>query len=252
MSDSTAVAQPPLERIVYAIRDRISPELILLFGSRATGGAHEDSDYDLMVVLHDSSDLERDRREAYDALQAIGVGADVLVRSVSDYQRRQADPGFLDWLVARKGVLLHSSGAVPQRSARPARVREAPREGLRMWIERAEEDYRAAELSIATADPAMGAVCFHAHACAEKLLKALIVRGGKHPPRTHVLPKLLSLQGPSVRADKALIAACALLKALYPSSRYPEEPLPTVEDARRALDSARLVRDLLLPLVSAV
>ena len=106
MSDSTAVARPPLARIVDAIRDRISPELILLFGSRATGGAREDSDYDLMIVLRDGSDLERGRRDAYDALHAIGVGADVLVRSVSDYQLRQADPGFLDWLVARKGLLL--------------------------------------------------------------------------------------------------------------------------------------------------
>ena len=252
MSDFTAVAEPPLERIVDAIRDRISPELILLFGSRATGGAREDSDYDLMVVLRDGSDLERGRRDAYDALHAIGVGADVLVRSVSDYQRRQADPGFLDWLVSREGVLLHSSGAVPQRSPGPARVREGSREGLRAWIEHAEEDYRTAELSMAATDPGPGAICFHAHACAEKLLKALIVRRGRHPPRTHLLPKLLPLQGPSVRADKALIAACALLEGLYPSSRYPEEPLPTVDQARRAFESATLVRDLLLPLVSAI
>jgi HEPN domain-containing protein/predicted nucleotidyltransferase len=250
MADFTAVAQPQLERMVDAIRDRISLELILLFGSRATGGAREDSDYDLMIVLRDGSDLERGRRDAYDALHAIGAQVDVLVRSVSDYQRRQTDPGFLDWLVSREGVLLHSSGAVPQRSPGPARVREESREGLRAWIERAAEDFRAAELSMAPTDPAPGAICFHAHACAEKLLKALIVRRGRHPPRTHELPQLLSLQGPSVRANRALIAACALLDGLYPSSRYPEEPLPTLDDARRALDSARLVRDRLLPLLS--
>src|SRR5204862_6804434 len=133
-----------------------------------------------------------------------------------------------------------------QRSTRPARVREESREGLQMWIERAEEDFRIAVLSMEATDPAPGAICFHAHACAEKLLKALIVRRGRHPPRTHELPKLLSLQGSSVRADKELMAACALLQALYPSSRYPEQPLPTVDDARRALDSARVARDLLL------
>jgi uncharacterized protein len=249
MADYTAVAQPRLERIVDAIRDRISPELILLFGSRATGAAREDSDYDLMIVLRDGSDLERCRRDAYDALHAIGARVDVLVRSVSDYKRRQADPGFFDWLVSREGVLLHSSGTVPQRSVGPARVREESREGLRAWIERAEEDFRAAELSMAPTDPALGAICFHAHACAEKLLKALIVRRGRHPPRTHALPELLSLQGPSVRADKALIAASALLQALYPGSRYPEESLPTLDDARRAFDSARLVRERLLPLL---
>jgi len=201
MSDFTAVAQPPLERIVDAIRDRISPELILLFGSRATGGAREDSDYDLMIVLRDSSDLECCRRDAYDALHAIGAQVDVLVRSVSDYKRRQADPGFLDWLVSREGVLLHSSGAVPQLSAGPARVREESREGLRAWIERAAEDFRTAELSMAATDAAPGAICFHAHACAEKLLKALIVRRGTHPPRTHALPELLSLHGPGIRDD---------------------------------------------------
>src|ERR1700693_5000155 len=138
MADLTAVAQPGLERIVEAIRDHVSPELILLFGSRALGGAREDSDYDLMVVLRDGSDLERHRREACDALHALGIGAEVLVRSASDYQRRQADPGFLDWLVSREGVLLYSSGALPQRSAGPARVREESREGLRTWIERAD------------------------------------------------------------------------------------------------------------------
>ena len=250
MAEYTAVAQPRLERIVDTIRDHISPDLILLFGSRAMGCAREDSDYDLMVVLPDGSDLERHRREACDTLHAVGIGADVLVRSASDYQRRQADPGFLDWLVSRQGVLLYSSGVVPQRSAEPARVREESREGLRAWIERAAEDFRTAELSMAATYPAPGAICFHAHACAEKLLKSLIVRRGRHPPRTHTLPELLSLQGPSVRADKALIAACALLQALYPGSRYPEEPLPTLDDARRALDSVRLVRDRLLPTLS--
>jgi HEPN domain-containing protein/predicted nucleotidyltransferase len=249
MADSTTLAQSRLERIVDAIRDVVSPELVLLFGSRATGGAREDSDYDLMVVLRDGCELERQRREAYDALHTIGIAADVLVRSASDYQRRQSDPGFLDWLVSRQGVLLYSSGVVPQRSAAPARVREESREGLRAWIERAAEDFRTAELSMAATYPAPGAICFHAHACAEKLLKSLIVRRGTHPPRIHELPELLSLQGPSVRADKALIAACALLQALYPGSRYPEEPLPTLDDAGRALDSTRLVRDRLLPLL---
>ncbi|MGZ3566903.1 MAG: HEPN domain-containing protein [Gemmatimonadaceae bacterium] len=247
MADFTAVAHQPLERIVDAIRDHISPELILLFGSRAMGGAREDSDYDLMVVLHDGSDLKRHQRDASDALHSIGIAADVLVRSVSDYQRRQADPGFLDWLVSREGVLLYSSGAVPQRSTRPARVREKSREGLRAWIERAAEDFRAAELSMAPTDPAPGAICFHAHACAEKLLKALIVARGRHPPRTHALPELLSLQEPAIRDDDAMIATCALLQSLYPSARYPEEPLPTLEEASRAFDSARFVRGRLLP-----
>jgi len=249
MADVTATAQPQLERIAGAIRERVSPELILLFGSRARGDAREDSDYDLLLVLHDGADVERHRGEAYGAMRAIGISADVLATSVSGYQRHQHDPGFLDWLVSREGVLLYSSGAVPQRSPRPARVREEPREGLDMWIQRADEDFRTAQLSVAANDPALGTICSLAHACLEKLLKASIVKQGSHPHHTHELPELLALQPPSIREDAAVIAACTLLHELYPKSRYPKAPLPTLDEARGAFDSARLVRDRLLLLL---
>jgi len=239
---------PRLERIVDAIRERVSPELILLFGSRARGDAREDSDYDLMLVLHDGADVERRRSDAYDALRAIRIGADVLATSVSDYQRHQHDPGFLDWLVSREGVLLYSSGAVPQHSPRPARVREEPREGLDMWMQRAEAEFRTALLVTEATDSLPCTLCFHAHACVEKLLKALIVQQGRHPQRTHELLDLLALQRPSIREDAAVVAACTLLQALYPKSRYPEAPMPTLDEARRAFDSVRIVRDRVLPL----
>lgn len=247
MADFTATVQPALERIADAIRERVRPELILLFGSRARGDAREDSDYDIMIVLHDGADLERHRRDASNALRVIGVSADVLAASVTDYQRYQHDPGFLDWLVAREGVLLYSSGTIPQRSPRPARVREEPREGLEMWIQRGEGDFRSVQLLIDAPDPAVGTICFLAHASVEKLLKAVMVKQGSHPQRTHELPELLALQPPTIREDPAVITACTLLHELYPKSRYPRAPMPTADEARRAFASARLVRDRLLP-----
>ncbi|MEX2154741.1 MAG: nucleotidyltransferase domain-containing protein [Gemmatimonadaceae bacterium] len=132
---------PQHQRIVDAILGHSRPELIFLFGSRARGDAREDSDYDILLVLPDGADAERERRGVWDALRAMNVSADVLVSGVSDYQRWQHDAGFLDWLVAREGLLLFTSGKVPRLSPRPQRVREEPREGLLMWIRRAEEDY---------------------------------------------------------------------------------------------------------------
>lgn len=119
-----------------------------------------------------------------------------------------------------------------------------------MWIRRADGDFRAAQLSIDAPDPPAASICFLAHASVDRLLKAMIVKQGRHPQRTHELPNLLALQAPSIRDDVGVIAACTLLDGLYPKSRYDEEQMPTADEARRAFDAARLVRDRLLPLLT--
>ena len=43
-----------LEKIVAHLKDAISPETIYLFGSYASDQATEDSDIDLLVVVHDT------------------------------------------------------------------------------------------------------------------------------------------------------------------------------------------------------
>lgn len=44
-------SQDPLPGIVARIRESVQPSRIVLFGSRAAGGAQPDSDYDILVVL---------------------------------------------------------------------------------------------------------------------------------------------------------------------------------------------------------
>src|SRR5881397_1415731 len=114
---STQVRDPKLDALVASIVDRVRPELILLFGSRARGDAHEDSDYDLMLVVHDGEDAEGSRTTAYDVRSRLGISADILACTASQYMRRQNDPGFLEWLVAREGRVMYTRGSIPQRSA---------------------------------------------------------------------------------------------------------------------------------------
>jgi len=253
MVDFAGTTDARLDEMVGAIVDQIRPELILLFGSRARGDAREDSDYDLMIVVRDQAAVESSRRTAYAALRESKLTAEILARSVEDYKRRQHDPGFMDFMVSREGRLLYTTGAVPQRSPAPGRVREAEDhgEGLAMWIERAGADLRLAEESAAGADPVWDGICFHSHACVEKLLKALTVRRGTFPPKTHELKTLLAMQPNEIRENVALIAACKLLGDLYPKSRYPESPFPTPEEAKLAMETARTARDILLPLMLA-
>jgi len=100
--------------------------------------------------------------------------------------------------------------------------------------------------TLATATPAWTGVCFHAHACIEKLLKALIVNGGTYPPHTHNLMEVMSRLPGSIRDDPELIAIATRLNEVYPKSRYWPHPLPTPEEGRDAYDASRRGRELLL------
>jgi HEPN domain-containing protein/predicted nucleotidyltransferase len=239
------ITDPQLDTLIAAIVERVKPELVLLFGSRARGDARADSDYDLMLVLRDDADVERDRKVVL-ALQApMSIVADVHACTASQYTRRQHDPGFLAWLVSREGRLLYSTGNVPQAAPRD-RVREHPTEGVNQWIARAENDFQMTIDSLGSVKPSWDGICFHAHACVEKLLKALMVTGGTFPPHTHVLGELMQQMRPTVRENAELIAACEFLQEVYPKSRYEPQPMPTPDEARRAFDAASVARDRLL------
>jgi HEPN domain-containing protein/predicted nucleotidyltransferase len=237
---------PQLDALVASIVERVQPELILLFGSRVRGKAREDSDYDLMLVLRDGANVEGDRGAANDARRLMHISADILACTASEYGRWQHDPGFLHWLVSREGRLLYTRGIVPQRSPRTDRVSEQPTEGRAIWIERAADDFQAATASVASATPPWAAICFHAHACIEKLLKALIVSAGSYPPHTHNLLEVMSHLPASIRDDQEMVAIATRLNDVYPKSRYWPHPMPTPDEARAAFDAARRGRELLL------
>jgi uncharacterized protein len=238
------------ETIVRCVLECVEPELILLFGSRAWGTARDDSDYDLMLVVRSDGGLDL-RRAVHEALAARRIGADVITISTDEYARQQHDPGRLAYQVAREGQVLYTTGAVSQHIPRSARVgEEPPREGLALWIRRAESDIRTAEHEIVSPEPVWDAICFHSHACIEKLLKALIIRTGTFPPRTHVLADLLDVLPPVIRDAPRIANDCALLTALWPNSRYPDLPEPTPDEAARAIAAARNIRLFLLPFLS--
>lgn len=53
---------PPVDAIVRTVRDALRPQRIVLFGSRATGTARDDSDVDLLIELETTlSPAERSR-----------------------------------------------------------------------------------------------------------------------------------------------------------------------------------------------
>lgn len=126
----------------------------------------------------------------------------------------------------------------------------ALRELVAQWIDKANNDFGAAEHLLGHGDRFREIVAFHCHQAAEKYLKALLVRRQVEFPKTHDIKKLLGLVA---TIDSELAKSLRDLDALTPFGvelRYPSdapELLPGGEIT--ALDMARRVKDAVLTLL---
>ena len=92
-----------------AIISAARPRRIILFGSRATGGATEDSDFDLMVVEDQPVDRYREMVRLRGLLRNFRVPVDLLVVSEDKYQYWRDTPGNVYHEAATKGVTLYEA-----------------------------------------------------------------------------------------------------------------------------------------------
>ncbi len=80
-------ANEKINLIVEALKKEFSPLRIFLFGSRATGNPHSDSDYDFVVVVKktDKTRIENMRRARAIAREVADVSADVFVYDQKEF-----------------------------------------------------------------------------------------------------------------------------------------------------------------------
>jgi excisionase family DNA binding protein len=92
------------QRLNETLGDNV--ERIILFGSRARGDAHKDSDYDvLLLVKKRSRELENQVNDiAYDMLDRYGKLVNIFDSEVAVYEKSKIDPLFLN--IRREGVVL--------------------------------------------------------------------------------------------------------------------------------------------------
>ena len=101
---------PILAEVGRRLQQLYQPKKIYLFGSSARGESGADSDYDLMVVVPDSTPVSlRDSGRAYKAIWRLGVAADVLVWRHSDFDVRLQLKASLPSTIGRKGTLLYAA-----------------------------------------------------------------------------------------------------------------------------------------------
>ena len=110
------------------------------------------------------------------------------------------------------------------------------------WVKKAEDNYvSAVALARRRSQPVPDIVCNQCQQCAEKYLKALLVRHRSDFPKTHDLVQLKNLAA-RVDADVQLISAhLALLNPYGVDVRYPGLEA-TANDARDAVKAMKEVR----------
>ena len=241
------VSDPILSDVIARIVARVQPVRIVLFGSRARGTARSDSDYDLMVEA-DYEDRHACLVELDKAVRdgEAGVPVDIVLRKPGALQRDQHDLGFVDWDIAREGIVVYPPDAPPlpplSSQPRPWRVSEEPPSSVSGWLARAAEDLQNIELVTAAPSVPWSTVAFHSQQAAEKYLKALLVCGNVRPPRTHSLAELVtaarsaSFELPDLRAD------CDRLKDYAVDVRYPElVPIPDEAEGRATREAGERI-----------
>jgi HEPN domain-containing protein len=115
-------------------------------------------------------------------------------------------------------------------------------DALSQWIERAEEDFQLAQVALRQRKfSAYNGACFHAQQCAEKYLKAFLLRHQIGFRKTHDLRDLLRQ---CVQVDSVfslLTEPLLLLNQFAIDARYPGLVL-TKQDARDAVAAMKEVR----------
>ncbi len=111
------------------------------------------------------------------------------------------------------------------------------------WIVKAEEDYRTIEeLYAKSPSDFASTICFHSQQCAEKYLKALLVKCSINPPRVHILEVLLDLiisKMPELEKYREILSELTPYATEY---RYPGR-IATIEDVKHCITIIRKLRN---------
>jgi len=99
----TPITEALLEEMTRTIVETVKPRKVVLFGSRARGAAHPESDVDILVIEDEPFGPQRSRRKEmarlWHALSRFDMAKDILV-----YASEEADK----WKDSRNHVVAHA------------------------------------------------------------------------------------------------------------------------------------------------
>jgi predicted nucleotidyltransferase len=89
------------------IAEQFEPERVILFGSHARGEADHGSDVDLMVLFSQLGDPRQRAAEIHNLLAGCGFPMDIVVSTISRFERYRNVPNTVYWPASREGQVLY-------------------------------------------------------------------------------------------------------------------------------------------------
>jgi predicted nucleotidyltransferase/HEPN domain-containing protein len=222
-------AREPLERLIALIVQELHPEQVWLFGSRARGDAHSDSDYDLFVVVPDDTPREKiGLASTHQLARQAPMPVDVLACPRDVFAHERDLLGTLSYTVAREGVILYGGdhGLRPNSNSMPMASggrRRTVTDVILRWLERADLDLRIVRNCLEGPVPSPEGAAYHCQQAAEKIVKAGLITAGVHPPKEHNIGNLVQLL-PSGNALVLVFRPLEPLSKYITAFRYPDDP----------------------------
>ncbi|MHC5055067.1 MAG: HEPN domain-containing protein [Planctomycetota bacterium] len=211
--------QEALRNIAGCIREAVTAEMIILFGSYARGDWVVDryvedgviyeyiSDYDILVVVPPPGDGDEGDAHKRDAKVEIrikealpkGSRAKAIVHDIKFLNSRLEEGHYFFTDIVKEGVLLHDSGNFELAKARDIsneRRKRIAEEDFEQWFESASQFLHD---SIADAEKGwLKKAAFELHQATERFYTAILLVHTGYRPKTHDLGKLDARAAPHV------------------------------------------------------
>jgi len=100
-----------LSKVVNVIIDKVLPQKIFLFGSRATNKADEKSDYDIFVLVKSCKHPRKTEKDLYYLLarEGVGIPLDLLVDTEERFERLKGNRYLIYHEVEKYGKTLYEN-----------------------------------------------------------------------------------------------------------------------------------------------
>ena len=96
-----------LLRIIDIIVKTFDPDTIILFGSRARGDAHENSDFDICVLKKGITGRRTIARTLYRALYGVGVPVELIVDTPDTLRKYKDNKHLIYCEISRYGKIIY-------------------------------------------------------------------------------------------------------------------------------------------------